>query len=248
VDLIFNIPGQDEDSIRADLAAVRSCGVNQVTFYPLMTSPTVQRAIENTLGRIDFSRESAFYEIICAVMERDYELSTAWTFVKKGGGLIDEYIVNSEEYLGIGSGSFSYLNGHLYVNTFSLDAYHAAISARRWPVTGKRRFGRLDQMRYRFMMDLFGLRLDKHRFQERFGRPVELALPLEMAFFSSAGAFAENSSKQITLTTRGRYLLVILMREFFSAMNFVRDQARGTAGREAQPARPVYSKAEAKFR
>jgi len=59
-----------------------------------------------------------------------------------------------------------------------------------------------------------------------FGLPVELALPLETAFFSAAGAYAENSAECITLTPRGRYLLVIMMREFFSSINRVRDQAR----------------------
>jgi menaquinone C8-methyltransferase len=75
-------------------------------------------------------------------------------------------------------------------------------------------------------MELFGLRLDKREFQERFGLPIELALPMEMAFFTATRAFAENSAKVITLTPRGRYLLVIMMREFFSSVNRVRDQAR----------------------
>jgi coproporphyrinogen III oxidase-like Fe-S oxidoreductase len=226
IDLIFNIPGQDEAMLRRDLEAARTCGANQLTFYPLMTSPTVRRAIEHTVGEVEYSSEAAFYEIISTEMARDHELSTAWTFDRRGGGLIDEYIVESDEYLGIGSGSFSFLNGSLYVNTFSLDAYRAAIAAHRWPVTGMRRFARLDQMRYRFMMALFGLRLDKRKFQAQFGLPVELALPLETAFFIAAGAYAENSSDAITLTPRGRYLLVIMMREFFSSINRVRDQAR----------------------
>jgi menaquinone C8-methyltransferase len=242
VDMIFNIPGQDEAMLRRDLAAARSCGANQLTFYPLMTSPTVRRAIEHTVGHIDPSNEAVFYEIISAEMAQDHELSTAWTFDRRGGGLIDEYIVASEEYLGIGSGSFSYLNGTLYVNTFSLDAYRASIAAHHWPVTGVRRFARNDQMRYRFMMELFGLRLDKRKFQNTFGLSVERALPLETAFFAAAGAYAENSADSITLTPRGRYLLVIMMREFFSSINRVRDQARQAVGESGVgTARPVLS-------
>lgn len=230
VDMIFNIPGQDEAMLRRDLAAARACGANQITFYPLMTSPTVRRAIEHTVGQINSANESLFYEIIAGEMAQDHELSTAWTFDRRGGGLIDEYIVDNDDYLGIGSGSFSYLDGTLYVNTFSLEAYRAAIAARRWPVTGVRRFARIDQMRYRFMMDLFGLRLDKRKFQERFGQPVERALPLETTFFAAAGAYAENTPEQIILTPRGRYLLVVMMREFFSSINRVRDQARQAIG------------------
>jgi menaquinone C8-methyltransferase len=247
IDLIFNIPGQDEATLRRDLDFARACGANQLTFYPLMTSPTVRRAIEHTVGEIEYSHEAKFYEIISSELARDHELSTAWTFDRRGGGLIDEYIVENEEYLGIGSGSFSYLNGVLYVNTFSLDAYRAAIASQRWPVAGMRRFGRVDQMRYRFLMDLFGLRLDKRRFQTRFGLPVELALPLETSFFTATGAYAENSAEYITLTPRGRYLLVIMMREFFSSINRVRDQARQVAAEEgAKIPRRQMSESEAK--
>ena len=163
-------------------------------------------------------------------MAQDHELSTAWTFDRRGGGLIDEYIVESEEYLGIGSGSFSYLNGTLYVNTFSLDAYRASIAAHRWPVTGSAPFcpHRPDAL------PLYDGSLrpaaGQTQVSDPFGLPVELALPLETAFFAAAGAYAENSAECITLTPRGRYLLVIMMREFFSSINRVRDQARQSLG------------------
>jgi coproporphyrinogen III oxidase-like Fe-S oxidoreductase len=228
VDMIFNFPGQDEAAIRRDIEMVIASGANQTTFYPLMTAPSVKHSLSATVGQVEYTRENEFYEMIVQQLGREYELSTAWTFSRKGGGLIDEYIVESEEYVGIGSGSFSYLNGSLYVNTFSLDAYRKFIAANKSPVTGKRRFYKTDQMRYRFMMDLFGLKLDKHAWRRLYGRSVERSLPLEMAFFQASGAFAENTSEYITLTPFGRYLLVVMMREFFSGINRIRDQARQT--------------------
>jgi CRISPR/Cas system-associated endonuclease Cas1 len=41
-----------------------------------------------------------------------------------------------------------------------------------------------------------------------------------------AGAFARNDRQLLTLTPTGRYLLVVMMREFFSSMDKVREQAR----------------------
>jgi hypothetical protein len=81
-------------------------------------------------------------------------------------------------------------------------------------------------MRYRFMMGLFGLRLDKAAFRERFGVTVERGLPAEVLFFRLAGAFARDDDEAMTLTLKGRYLLVVMMREFFSGVNNFRDQAR----------------------
>ena len=45
---------------------------------------------------------------------------------------------------------------------------------------GKTTFGLRDRMRYRFMMQLFGLRLDKRQFERDFGMPIERGLPVEM--------------------------------------------------------------------
>jgi coproporphyrinogen III oxidase-like Fe-S oxidoreductase len=226
VDMMFNFPGQDEASLRRDVGWVMDSGANQVTFYPLMTSPSVRRSLSKTVGEVEFSHEAAFYQQIVEQLSQAYELSTAWTFSRVGGGLIDEYIVESEEYVGIGSGSFSFLEGGLYVNTFSLDAYRQMIAQSLAPITGRRVFNKIDQMRYHFMMDLFGLELDKRQWRARFGRSVEAALPVEMAFFQASGAFAENSAERITLTAHGRYMLVVMMREFFSGINHIRDQAR----------------------
>jgi len=99
-------------------------------------------------------------------------------------------------------------------------------------VAGTRIFPLREQMRYRFMMGLFGLRLDKVAFRERFGVSVERSLPAEVLFFRLAGAFARDDDREMTLTPTGRYLLVVMMREFFSGVNNFRDQARAALSPE----------------
>lgn len=43
--------------------------------------------------------------------------------------MIDEYVVDYEEYPAIGSGGITYLGENLYVNTFSVREYNTAIEA-----------------------------------------------------------------------------------------------------------------------
>ena len=143
-----------------------------------------------------------------------------------GSAMIDEYIVDYEEYPAIGSGGLSYLNGSLYVNTFSLSEYSKAIEAGYMSVAGRTEFSKWDRMRYRFMMQLFGLRLDKKQWERDFGCSVARGLPMEYAFFKLAGAIGYEDDAEIRLSPRGRYLLVALMREFFIGVNKVRDGAR----------------------
>lgn len=143
-----------------------------------------------------------------------------------GAPMIDEYVVNYEEYPAIGSGGITYLGSNLYVNTFSVKEYNAAIESGRMSMMGTSAFGLRDRMRYRFMMQLFGLRLDKREFERDFGMSIERGLPAEMAFMRASGAFATDDASELTLTSKGRYLVVVMMRQFFIGVNGLRDQAR----------------------
>ena len=134
--------------------------------------------------------------------------------------------VDYEEYPAIGSGGITYLGNNLYVNTFSVNDYNDAIEHDRMSLMGKATFSKHDQMRYRFMMQLFGLRLDKRQFKKDFGVSVERGLPVEMAFMKASGAFDRDNADELTLTSRGRYLMVVMMRQFFIGVNNLRDQAR----------------------
>ena len=255
IDMIFNFPSQTEDILIHDLAGVLESGANQVTFYPLMASPAVARSLTRTVGRVDYSRERYYYEIISDVLtggsDPDFTFSSAWTFNRitrpardavtdnssvptiptpsagtTKAPMIDEYIIDYEEYPAIGSGGFSYLDGSLFVNTFSLYDYHSAIQSGHMSVSGRTDFSKQDRMRYRFMMQLFGLSLDKDQWQHDFSCSVMAGMPLEYLFFKSIGAISHEDKHRITLSAKGRYMLVALMREFFIGVNGVRDQAR----------------------
>lgn len=239
VDMIFNFPAQTEEILRRDLEMVLESGTSQTTFYPLMASPSVEKSLAATVGKVDYNRERHFYEIICDTLagggNSPFIHGSAWTFNKRpegnlsdarGGQMIDEYIVDYEEYPAIGSGGMTYLGDTQYVNTFSVREYNEAIQANRMSVMGKTTFSKHNRMRYRFMMQLFGLRLDKKQWKRDFGCSVAQGLPAEYAFMKMSGAFDIDDDEQITLTPKGRYLMVVMMRQFFIGVNNLRDQAR----------------------
>ena len=235
-DMIFNFPAQTEDILINDIERVIESGCTQTTFYPLMASPSVERSLARTVGKVDYAREQKFYEIISELLTGGplhlFEHGSAWTFNKRNtsaageDAMIDEYVVDYEEYPAIGSGGITYLGSNLYVNTFSVKDYNKCIEAGRMSIMGKTTFSKRDRMRYRFMMQLFGLRLDKRQFKKDFGCSVEVGLPVEMAFMKASGAFATDNADELTLTPKGRYLLVVMMRQFFIGVNNLRDQAR----------------------
>ena len=226
VDMIFNFPSQTEAHLMRDVEMLKASRCNQTTFYPLMASRSVEISLKRTVGMVDYGREARYYAMLSEALSDTFQHATAWTFSRTGGGMIDEYIVDYEDYVGTGSGAFSFLDGALYVNTFSLAEYDRLVATTGSSVVAQRTFGRGNQMRYRFLMTLFGLSLDKQVFRRDFGVDIERGLPAELAFFRSAGAFEIDDATRLTLTPKGRYLLVAMMREFFVGVNNVRDQAR----------------------
>jgi coproporphyrinogen III oxidase-like Fe-S oxidoreductase len=225
-DFIFNLPGQTRPMLEKDIDWIKQTGVDQVTFYPLMVSPTVAEAISRAMGGVTYQQEAAFYRAICQGMMPDYRLASVWAFSQGAGEALDEYLVDHPEYIGVGAGSFSYLESVLYVNTFGLAPYRRALEAGHMSIERWQPLTRRQQMRYAFMTSLFGLRLDKRRFAAHFGVPLERALLPEMTFMRAAGAFSVDTPEELVLSAEGRYLLVIMMREFFIGANDLRDQAR----------------------
>ncbi len=105
----------DTESIREDAERAFESGANQVTFYPLMPFP--ERGLKGELKGF-----KVYEEIVKVAKEKGFCRANAWTF-SKGKSMIDEYISECDEFLGLGVSSFSLLNGVSHVNTFSVDKY-----------------------------------------------------------------------------------------------------------------------------
>ncbi len=226
VDMIFNLPQQTEASLRRDLdVLVDEIGADQVSFYPLMTSDSTKAAMSHTMGTTDSSRQKDYYEIITGrMLSAGYLRSSAWCFSRKPG-MFDEYIVDREEYVGLGSGAFSYLGGALFSNTFSIGNYMQLLEAGQLSTVSQRKMSVQDQKRYYLLMRMFGGTLDKQRAESRFDGSFQRSLWPELIALKAVDAIRDTGDAFV-LTERGYYLWVILMRDFFSQTNNLREQMR----------------------
>ncbi len=226
VDMIFNLPRQSEASLARDLdILVDELDVDQVSFYPLMADGKARLTLERAMGPVDFGRERHLYEMVVARLRgAGYKRSSAWCFSRKPG-MFDEYIVGREEYVGLGSGSFSYLAGALYSSTFDNRHYEALVADGRTGTVFRKMFSTNEQMRYYMLMQLFGGSLDLPAAERRFAGRFEQGLWRELAGLRLLGAIRTEGSK-LQLTERGNYLWVVLMREFFTNINNLRYNMR----------------------
>jgi coproporphyrinogen III oxidase-like Fe-S oxidoreductase len=225
VDMIFNQPRQTMESLKRDIE-ILTCNTfaDQVSFYPLMPATTTSKAMCKQMGALSFRNERRYYERILAGMQPVYRPATAWCFARKRG-LIDEYIVDHEEYVGLGSGAFSYVDGVFYSSSFSIDRYLDRIEHGRSGIVMGRRLSELEQLRYRFLVSLFGLDLDWEQLRSEYTRSFMGPLRKELLFFSLIGAIRKDGT-HYHLTEKGMYYWVVLMREFLTGVNNVRDEMR----------------------
>lgn len=232
VDMIFNFPHQTDVSLKRDLEILTGeLGVDQVSFYPLMTVESTRKKMLRTMGTVDYARERAYYEIVAAhMLQQGYVRSSAWCFSRKTG-MFDEYIVERDEYLGLGSGAFSYLSGSLFSSTFSINHYATLIESGKTGTFGRLDMSDRDRKRYYLLMQMFGGSIVKAAAEERFGGGFQRSLWPELTMLQAIGAI-RNAGARYELTDEGHYLWVNLMREFFTGVNNLRDQMRHNISRE----------------
>jgi coproporphyrinogen III oxidase-like Fe-S oxidoreductase len=236
IDLIFNFPYQNDEMLLADLKTAKAIRADQITVYPLMSPRAGAPSGDGN------SRERAFYSLIQRELTDAYRPSSAWCFTRRASGaagrdrFIDEYIVDNDSYAGLGSGSFGYINGTLYSNTFDISKYITLLDGGDLPVVARKKFSKPEQIRYDFLMKLFGGSLSRSYLEGKYRGLAILHVWKELLFFSAAGAIKVKNN-EIRLTDKGYYLWVVLMREFFTGVNIFREQCMSANHRDIEAVR-----------
>lgn len=226
VDMMFNFPAQSEAQLERDLELLTDdIGAPQVSWYPLMASRSTRRPMADSIGRVTYVRERAMYRQIAAhMLSRGYSRASAWCF-SKSPAMIDEYITENDDYLGLGSGSFSLVGGTLYGSTFSIGGYLNRVAAGRSGILRARRLSARERMQYHLLVRLFSGALSLDAADRDFDRRFSRVLLPEIAALRGIGA-VRKVGDTLRLTESGQYLWVMLMREFFSSVNEFRERMR----------------------
>jgi oxygen-independent coproporphyrinogen-3 oxidase len=187
VDLIFGWPQQTIATMVKDLETVISWGVYDITHYELNVGGPTDFALNrfhelpSTLANLEMYRVSRDL-----LKSHGYEQITAYNFRKPGdpvGRKYEEGVgrkFDSMDTLGLGYAAITFFGdvgldtGHTwsYINWRKLNEYKAAIDAGRFPVECGFRHEREDFQITTVFRNLFGLELDRHKFQSAFGVDV----------------------------------------------------------------------------
>ncbi|MBY5922733.1 coproporphyrinogen III oxidase family protein [Ferrimonas balearica] len=231
VDMIFGFQGQTAEVLQKDMDMLTRLGPRQITTYPLMVTHQTRKSAKGNLAAAnqDIRKD---YELILNTLKGHYDQLTAWSFGKSNEEGFDEYVVNYDDYLGLGSGSFSFLHDTLYVNSFSLRRYQERIAAGKMGVESSKHYTRHAVMQYRFLLNLFGGRLSKSYFKEQFGVSPYLGLAKEMAFMHATGSLKQDPQDpdKLQATPNGLMMGLLMMKNFYAGMDNVRAELRRPLG------------------
>lgn len=227
IDMMFGFRGQNLDILHDDMEKIFKLNPRQVTTYPLMVTSQTKKSVKNVIAAPG-NELADQYRVILDTLGSHYRQLTSWTFGRTNDEGFDEYVVDYDEYLGVGSGAFSFLNDSLYVNTFSLRRYGERIAAGHTGVERKRTFDHHAIAQYRLMLGLFSHRLSRKYFRDVHGINVDRYLFKEMMGLRLAGAIQDDPDDpdRIVVTDAGKFLGLVMMKAFYSAMDNVRAELR----------------------
>jgi coproporphyrinogen III oxidase-like Fe-S oxidoreductase len=216
IDIIFNYPNQTLEDMEKEINTILTIRPPQVTFYPLMYAPGIKKTLSKKWGDLDFEKEQELYNLIQRRMSKVYTRRSAWAWSLNSDEIIDEYVIEKSEYIGIGSGAFSFIDDTLYANTFSLPKYDELISDDKLAITHSVSFSKNSIKQYRMMIELFGL------------KPSKSHLYLERVFLRFIGAYDKDGN----ITQKGLYLFSSMMREFYNCMDYIRETMRNRLNKD----------------
>lgn len=227
VDMIFGFRGQNLEMLQRDMDLLVELNPRQITTYPLMVTSQTRKSVKQTIAAKGIELADQ-YAVIMNTLGNHYRQLTSWTFGRTHDEGFDEYVVDHDEYLGVGSGAFSFLGSSLYVNTFSLRRYNERIKAGMTGVERRRNFGKHAVLQYRLLLGLFSARLSRKYFREVHGVDLDKALFKEMLGLRIAGAIKDNPEDpdNLIVTDAGKFLGLVMMKAFYSGMDNVRAELR----------------------
>ena len=227
VDMIFGFRGQNLEMLQRDMDLLVELNPRQITTYPLMVTSQTRKSVKQTIAAKGIELADQ-YAVIMNTLGNHYRQLTSWTFGRTHDEGFDEYVVDHDEYLGVGSGAFSFLGSSLYVNTFSLRRYNERIKAGMTGVERRRNFDKHAVLQYRLLLGLFSARLSRKYFREVHGVDLDKAIFKEMLGLRIAGAIKDNPEDpdNLIVTDAGKFLGLVMMKAFYSGMDNVRAELR----------------------
>jgi oxygen-independent coproporphyrinogen-3 oxidase len=210
LDLVYGIPGQSPSDLEDDLGEAIALEPEHLSCYELEAKPGTRFTHSHgaELERQAESMESYFELVVAALTGAGYRWYETANFCRAGKGrdLRAQHNLGywlGRDYLGLGIGAVSTIDGLRRRNTPRLGPYTAALAKGRRPPRELEQLDRDTLCRERVML---GLRLDEPLPLSELEVAVDHAALARLEQLGLAARAGSNGHETLTLTDRGRFL------------------------------------------
>ena len=188
VDLIFALPGQRYEDLRADIDEAVACGANHVAIYPFIDFTCTSSPVPAMPKR---EKRELLDAITRYCLGKGWRRNSIWTFSRSPDVAYSS--MTRDNFLGFGCSATTLLNEQFKINTFDVEAYCARIADGKLPTSLTLRFTRRQRMLYWLFWTAYGTRVRAADFERFFGVPLkkmyggELRLAKLLGFVTEAG-------------------------------------------------------------
>ena len=199
IDLIFALPDQSFDELKADIESAFSVGANHVAIYPFIdftfTSSKV-KAMPKRMKKDLLDRKTLYCE------QKGYTRNSIWTFSSEKYANYSS--MTRDNFLGFGCSATTLLMKSFKINTFDIDEYCRRIDAGSLPTSLTIRFSLRQRMVYYLFWTLYSTRLDPSKFEDFFGITLNKMYGFEFNIARLLG-FLRYENKKYALTMKGAF-------------------------------------------
>lgn len=163
IDIVWGVKGETQTTLIYDAIEAYKLKPHQVTFYPIMP-PLLNFPEMEKLESPLISEEIKLYATLLRVsIAKGYYPETPWCMVKGYSQLIDEYITEFQDFVGIGVSSIGKVGKYAYVNTFVPNKYIKLIRKGRLAVIRSLMLNTLERVLFDTESALFGFQKPRIR-------------------------------------------------------------------------------------
>lgn len=226
MDLIFALPGQTLEDLKADVDTAFAGGANHAAIYPFIDFTFTDSPVR-ALSKGEKRRLLDGITNHC--LERGYTRTSIWTFSSGEGAHYSS--MTRENFLGFGCSAATLLREQFKINTFSVEEYCRRIDSGQLPTSLTLRFSLRQRMVYYLFWTAYSTQVSEAGFEDFFGVPLKKAYGLELKIAERLG-LVRQADGVWHMTLRGAFYYHYY--ENFYTLAYI-DKMWGLMRREAFP-------------
>ena len=188
MDLIFALPGQTFETLKADVDTAFESGANHVAIYPFIdftftSSPVKAMEKEEKRKLLD--------QITTYLLKKGYHRDSIWTFSSQKDAKYSS--MTRETFLGFGCSATTLLRDQFKINTFHVEEYIRRIQEDKLPTSLTCRFTEHQRMVYWLFWTAYSTHVSEADFEAFFGSSLRREYGFELWLAKQLGFVTEQN-------------------------------------------------------